>query len=91
MAGILLAILKVLGIVLLVLLGLILAVLLLVLFVPLRYRLRGSFHGRPVVRAGASWLLHLLSCQVSYDEGLTVDVRVHPHRRIRERGRRGGG
>lgn len=76
MAGILLAILKVLGIVLLVLLGLILAVLLLVLFVPLRYRLRGSFHGRPVVRAGASWLLHLLSCQVSYDEGLTVDVRV---------------
>ncbi|HIT63073.1 MAG TPA: hypothetical protein IAC37_01255 [Candidatus Ventrimonas merdavium] len=76
MAGILLAILKVLGIVLLVLLGLILAVLLLVLFVPLRYRLCGSFHGRPVVRAGASWLLHLLSCQVSYDEGLTVDVRV---------------
>ena len=61
MIHILLMILKIIGIILLVILGLLLFVLLVVLFVPVRYKLEGAWHGKPegVLRAG--WFLHILS------------------------------
>lgn len=52
---IVLLILKILGIVLLVALGLIA----LALFVPVRYRMRGSYRTKPAVTLRVSWLFHL--------------------------------
>ncbi len=76
MLGILLGILKIIGIVLLVLLGILLTVILLVLFVPLRYRIRGSYRDAPRGMAEVSWLLHILSCRVTYEKELEMAVRV---------------
>ena len=46
MIHILLVILKIIGIVLLVILGLLLGILLAVLFIPVRYKAEGSYHGQ---------------------------------------------
>lgn len=76
MLHIILLILKIIGIVLLVILGLLLAILLLVLLVPIRYRLDGSYYGKLKGTARITWLLHILSIRASYEEELTVSVRV---------------
>ena len=49
MIHILLVILKIIGIVLLVILGLLLGILLAVLFIPVRYKAEGSYHGHLVL------------------------------------------
>ena len=69
-------ILKFLGLALLILLGLALLVILLVLLVPVRYGAEGSFHGAVKGTARVSWLLRLVSCQVSYQEELAFQVRI---------------
>lgn len=57
---IVLLILKIIGIILLVILSLILLLVLLVLFVPVRYRVSGSWHNnQATVKVRVSWLLHL--------------------------------
>ncbi|MCM1105792.1 MAG: hypothetical protein NC355_02500 [Blautia sp.] len=57
---IVLLILKVIGMILLALLGLFVCLLLLVLFVPVRYRIRGSFHDNILrIRIRAAWLMGL--------------------------------
>ncbi len=76
MVAVLLGIWKILGLVLLILLGLVLLVILLVLLVPVRYRAEGSFAGAVKGKAGVSWLLHLVSCQVSYEEALAFRIRI---------------
>lgn len=76
MLHIVLLILKIIGIILLVILGLLLAVLLLVLLVPIRYRLDGSYRERLKGTVRVTWLLHILSIRVSYDEDLTFSFRV---------------
>lgn len=69
-------ILKIIGIVLLVILGLLLSLVLLVLLVPIRYRIEGSFYGKPEGTVRVTWLLHILSAMVSYREDLQISVKV---------------
>lgn len=69
-------ILKVAGLILLALVVLLLTVVVLVLAVPVRYRVAGTFYGKPEGKAVVSWLCHLLSCQVSYKKELEILVRV---------------
>ena len=76
MLHIILLILKILGLILLVILGLLLAVLLAVLFVPVRYHGSGSYYGKVRGSAGISWLLHILSIRLRYEEDLTVTIRL---------------
>lgn len=64
---ILLTILKWIGIVILCVLGLVLLLILMVLFVPVRYRLRGDMHEELHVRGSISWLLHILHASLRYD------------------------
>ena len=70
MLGILLTILKIIGIILLVLIGLILTVVAVILLVPIRYRGEGTREEK--VLSGSvkiTWLLHMLSIDVSYSSG----------------------
>ena len=76
MLHILLFILKIIGIVLLAALGLLLAALLLVLLVPVRYRLDGSWHGSPAGKVRVTWLLHAVSVLVSYENGLEIGAKL---------------
>lgn len=63
-----LLILKIIGFVLLGILCLVLGLLLIVLLVPVRYRMEGSWHGSLRGMARITWLLHILSATVSYGE-----------------------
>jgi len=77
MLGILLLILKIIGIVLLVILGLVLTLLLLVLFVPIRYRIQATWkEEKKRVSVKITWLLHLLSISAVYDKTLELLVKV---------------
>lgn len=70
---ILLEILKWIGIVLACIVGLLLAILLLVLFVPIKYSLKGEYvtGNNPFADFKASWLLSLVSFSFSYHENKT--------------------
>ena len=76
MLHILLLILKIIGIVLLVILGFLLAAVLLVLLVPLRYRLDGSWHGGPAGQVRVTWLLHAVSVLAAYENGLDITAKL---------------
>lgn len=76
MLHIILFILKIIGLLALIVIGLILAVLLLVLFVPVRYQANGSFYGKVKGNARFTWLLHILSVSVLFEEDLIVAVRL---------------
>lgn len=80
MLHILLLILKIIGFLLLGLLGLVLVLAFLMLFVPIRYQLKGSFYGRPVGTAKFTWLLHLLTLTASYDKETQITVKLFGHR-----------
>lgn len=71
-----LLILKIIGFILLGILGLILAVLLLILLVPIRYRAEGSYYEALKATISISWLLHILSCKVIYEEELDIIIKV---------------
>ncbi len=71
-----LTILKIIGMILLAALGLVLILLLLVLFVPLRYHVKGSYHGKPWVRVRITWLLRLLSVSATYEDSLELLAKV---------------
>lgn len=94
--GILLTILKIIGITLLVILLLILLILLLVLLVPIRYSASGGKEESDFeVTARVTWLLHLISVQVGYrnrgeDKELTKDVRVLGISLLKKKGARDG-
>ncbi|MBS6954816.1 MAG: hypothetical protein KH230_16470 [Enterocloster asparagiformis] len=68
MVHILLMILKIIGILLLIILAVALALILAVLFVPLRYRLKASYHGTPQGFARVSWLLRIVTYRAEYGE-----------------------
>lgn len=77
MIHILLMILKIIGMLLLAVLGILLLLLLLLLFVPVRYKVQGSWHGQLAAAAKVSWLFHLLSFQAVYSkDGLSMVLRV---------------
>lgn len=76
MLHILLCILKWIGIILLSILALVLLVLLAVLFVPLRYKVKGSYEEKPDAAVTVSWLLHLIHVKVRYTDALFWQVRI---------------
>lgn len=78
MLAIVLQILKILGIIILVLLSVLVALILIFLFVPVRYQAKGYYNETYEVRAKVTWLLHLVSAQVSYskEQALLVVVRI---------------
>ena len=61
-----LLILKIIGFVLLGILCLILGLILIVLLVPVRYRMEGSYHGSPQGMARITWLLHICLLYTSF-------------------------
>lgn len=69
-------ILKIIGIIVLILIGLLLLLLLAVLFVPLRYRGKGSYFGEPQGFLKVSWLLHILSIRLQYEKEMTAVIRI---------------
>lgn len=72
MIHIILAILKIVGILLAVLLGLVLLILLTVLFLPLRYRIYAEKHGelkKSNADVSVSWLFGILKIKASYRDG----------------------
>ncbi|MGN0377657.1 MAG: DUF2953 domain-containing protein [Suilimivivens sp.] len=80
MVTVLLSILKIIGIILLCLLLLVFALLLLILFVPVRYQIKGyRKEGDEVpvrVVAKATWLLHILNVAFRYPEEAYIKVRI---------------
>lgn len=76
MLAIILGILKCIGTLILVVLGVILMLILLVLLVPIRYRAEGSYYGKLKGSARVSWLLTMISLQVSYEEEADIGLRV---------------
>lgn len=78
MFGILLTILKIIGIILLVLLGLILTVVAVILLVPIRYRGKGAYEEKALSGSvNITWLLHLLSIDISFpSEKAALSVRL---------------
>ena len=72
MIHIILAILKIVGILLAVLLGLVLLILLTVLFLPLRYRICAETHGelkKSTANVSVSWLFGILKVKAGYRNG----------------------
>ena len=72
MIHIILAILKIVGILLAVLLGLVLLILLTVLFLPLRYRICAEKHGelkKSTANVRVSWLFGILKVKAGYRNG----------------------
>jgi len=72
----LLTLLKIIGIVLLSLLGILLVLLLIVLFVPVRYRIKGYYKDEFICHGKITWLLHLLSVSIDFDNELVTSIRV---------------
>jgi len=69
MLGIILLILKIIGIVLLSIIGLLLLIVLAILFVPVRYKAWGEKHDKIKAEGRITWLLHVLRIKVSYEDG----------------------
>lgn len=79
MTAIILMILKIIGILALILLGVCLLLLGAVLFVPIRYKVNAACQtepGQAFAQARLSWLLHLLTVRIAYDNGLICKVRL---------------
>lgn len=71
--GAVLFFLKLIGMLLLIALGILLTLILLVLFVPVHYRLSGSYTDEtPDGTVRFTWLLHLVTAEVTYYHGVAV-------------------
>lgn len=84
MLHILLLLLKIIGFLILGILGLLLGLILLVLFVPVRYVLDGAYDGKLTGMVRVTWLLHMLSVMVSYEEESRTVVKVFGYRLFRK-------
>lgn len=73
--GVLLAIVKFIGIALLILLALLLLLLLVILFVPIRYQAEVSYYDELTVKAKVSYLFRLLRVTAGYSTGQPVHYR----------------
>ncbi len=76
MLSVLLIILKIIGIVLLSIIGILLCLLLLVLFVPVRYRIKGYYKDEFVCHGKVSWLLRLISFSFDVEKGTKTSLRI---------------
>ena len=74
MLHIILLILKIIGIILLSILGLFVFAVICVLFVPVRYKGKGEWYKEKQGKIVISWLLHIVSLCLSYDNGETQVV-----------------
>ncbi len=72
--NIVLTILQILGIVLLVSVGLLLLILAVVMFSPLSYKLQGETIESSKVRASVTWLFHLVTVRIDYEDNLLYGV-----------------
>lgn len=86
MLHVLLLILKIIGLLLLGILALVLGLVLLVLLVPIRYQVKGSFYGKPEGFVKVTWLLHILSVAATYQEDLQVSIKLFGFRVFRDAG-----
>lgn len=86
MLHVLLLILKIIGLLLLGILALVLGLVLLVLLVPIRYQVKGSFYGKPEGFVKVTWLLHILSVAATYQEDLQVSVKLFGFQLFRDAG-----
>ncbi len=75
MLGILLTILKVIGIIILCILGLVLGILLIVFLVPIRYNVQGDIYEEYNIKVKVHWLLHLLHIVVQL-KGKVIEISV---------------
>ncbi|MBR6238277.1 MAG: hypothetical protein IKQ83_04440 [Lachnospiraceae bacterium] len=71
-----LAVLKIIGIVLACILGALTAILLIVLFVPVRYSVKGRYKDDVYVKANVSYLLHLFALYATYTDAFKVILRI---------------
>lgn len=76
MISVLLTLLKIIGIVLLSLLGIILGLILMILFVPVRYRLKGYYKDEFVLHGKVTWLLHFVSVKIDYDKEPVTSIKI---------------
>lgn len=76
MLHIFLVIVKIIGIILAVLLGLLAVLVLCVLFLPVRYRVQGSYHEKWEGKARISYLGPLIWLSISYAETFTYRLRI---------------
>lgn len=76
MISILFTLLKIIGMVLLLILGVFLCLLLIVLFVPIRYRVKGKYEDSLYLKGRITWLFHLLSVRVEVGEETVTSVRI---------------
>ena len=77
MAGVLLTILKITGIVLLSIIAFLLLILIIFLFVPVRYKAKGSFKDKiPQAKFSISYLLYILYIVFRYDQGFSYCIRI---------------
>ena len=77
MAGVLLTILKITGIVLLSIIAFLLLILIIFLFVPVRYKAKGSFKDKiPQAKFSISYLLYILYIVFRYDQGFSYSIRI---------------
>lgn len=76
MIGILLAALKIIGIVILAIIALALLVILMVLFIPVRYRGKIYFKEVPDIALSVTWFFKFLSLNITYKDGLDIIGKV---------------
>ena len=86
MLHILLLLLKIIGIILLAVLALLLLFLLAVLFVPVRYKGDGSYHGGIKGTAAVTWLFRAVSFRLAYDRDMAVSFKLFGFPLISEKG-----
>lgn len=76
MPGILIIVLKILGIVLLAVIGILLLALCLILFVPVRYRLDARKEEMPAACGAVTWLFGFVSLRAEYEKALYIHLRI---------------
>ena len=76
MIGVLLAALKIIGIVILAIIALALLIILMVLFIPARYRGKIYFKEVPDIALSVTWFFKFLSLNITYKDGLDIIGKV---------------
>ena len=76
MIGILLTVLKIIGIVILAIIALALLIILMVLFIPVRYKGKVYFKEVPDIALSVTWFFKFLSLNITYKDGLDIIGKV---------------
>ena len=76
MIGVLLAALKIIGIVILAIIALALLIILMVLFIPVRYKGKVYFKEVPDIALSVTWFFKFLSLKITYKDGLDIIGKV---------------